>query len=321
MKAIGYRSYGAPAVLECVEVPKPVPADDEVLVKVRAAGVNPLDWHLMRGRPYLLRITTGLSKPKVARLGVDVAGEVDAVGSRVSAFKSGDEVFGTCRGAFAEYACTSQSALVVKPERVTFEQAASVPVAAVTALQGLRDHGRIRTGHKVLINGAAGGVGTFGVQIAKALGAHVTGVCSARNVDLVRAIGADRVIDYAREDFTAGSDRYDLLLDCVGNHPVWARRRVLAPGGVCAIVGAPDNGWVILRRALAALLLSPFGDRKLVNFIAKVHRDDLAVVSEMMRAGTVTPVIDRQYTLTEVGAAIAYLEEGHARGKVVITVG
>src|SRR6266550_2555184 len=231
MKAIVYRNYGSPDVLKCEEIEKPTAGDDEVLIKVRAASVNPLD-RLFRGTSYIVRILTGLRKPKDTRLGVDVAGQVEAVGRKVTQFKSGDPVFGSCRGAFAEYACTSERALVLKPANVTFEQAACVPVAAVTAVQGLRDKGQIQPGQKVLINGAAGGVGTFAVQIAKSFGADVTGVCSTSNVDMVRSIGADRVIDYTREDFTASAHRYDLILDCIGNHSFSARRRVLNPKGI-----------------------------------------------------------------------------------------
>ncbi len=231
MKAIVYHNYGPPDVLKYEEIVAPTAGDDEVLIRVRAASVNPLDWHFMRGTPYFLRIMTGLLKPKDRRLGVDVAGQVEAVGRNVTQFKPGDEVFGSCRGAFAEYACTAESALVTKPDNVTFEQAASVPVAAYTALQGLRDKGHIQPGHKVLINGAAGGVGTLAVQIAKSFGAEVTGVCSTRNVDLVRSLGADRVIDYTQEDFTKSGQGYDLIFDCVGNHSLSAYRRVLSPKG------------------------------------------------------------------------------------------
>src|SRR5208282_4799228 len=231
MKAVVYYQYGSPDVLKCEETEKPVPGDGEVLIKVRAASVNPLDWHFMRGTPYMLRIMAGPGQPKDKRLGVDVAGQVEGVGRNVTQFKPGDEVFGACRGAFAEYACASESALVMKPDNVTFEQAASAPVAAFTALQGLRDMGHIKPGQKVLINGAAGGVGTFAVQIAKWFGAEVTGVCSTRNVDMVRSLGADQVIDYTQEDFTERGQRYDLFFDCVGNHSLSACTRVLNPKG------------------------------------------------------------------------------------------
>jgi NADPH:quinone reductase-like Zn-dependent oxidoreductase len=320
MKAIVYSNYGPPDVLKCEEIEKPAAGDNEVLIKVRAAAVNPLDWHLMRGTPYLMRIGTGLRKPKNPRLGVDVAGQVEAVGSLVTQFKPGDEVFGSCHGAFAEYVCTAESALVAKPESLTFEQAASAPVAAFTALQGLRDKGRVQPGQKVLINGAAGGVGTFAVQIAKWLGAEVTGVCSARNVSTVASIGADRVIDYAQEDFTRAGQRYDLIFDCVCNHSLTRCRRALNPKGVYVLVGGPSaNPWLDpLPRAIKALLLSMFVSQRLLMMLAKANQKDLTTISELMQSGKVTPVIDRSYTLTEVSEAIRYLEQGHARGKVVL---
>jgi NADPH:quinone reductase-like Zn-dependent oxidoreductase len=319
MKAIVSRNYGSPDVLRLEEIEKPVPQDNEVLIEVRAASVNPRD-RLFRGTSYIVRILTGLRKPKDTRLGVDVAGQVEAVGRNVTQFKPGDEVFGSCRGAFAEYACTSESALVMKPDNVTFEQAASAPVAAVTALQGLRDKGHIQPGQKVLINGAAGGVGTFAVQIAKSFGADVTGVCSARNVEMVRSIGADRVIDYTQEDFTKGTRRYDLIFDCVGNHSLSACRRVLDPNGICVIAGGPSKVWMVLTRALKALVLSWFVSQNFVMFIARRSKEDLTIMHDLMKAGKVTPVIDKRYRLSEVPDAIRYLEEGHARGKVVITL-
>lgn len=321
MKAIVYHNYGSPDVLKCEEIEKPTPGDDEVLIRVRAASVNPLDWHFMRGTPYFVRIPAGLRKPKVTRLGVDVAGQVEAVGRNVTQFKPGDEVFGSCRGAFAEYACTSESALVMKPDNVTFEQAASVPVAAYTALQGLRDKGQIQPGQKVLINGAAGGVGTFAVQIAKWFGADVTGVCSTRNVEMVRSIGADQIIDYTQEDFTKRGQRYDLLFDCVGNHSLLACRRVLNPKGIYIAVGGPSGRWMIgpLASGITALVLSRFVSQKLVMVLARRSKEDLTIMRELMEAGKVTPIIDKRYRLSEVPEAIRYLEEGHARGKVVIT--
>ena len=327
MKAAVYTRYGPPDVVHITDVEKPSPKDNEVLIKVRAASVNPLDWHFMRGTPYFLRIMAGLRKPKVTRLGVDVAGQVEAVGRNVTQFKPGDEVFGACRGAFAEYTCTSESALVMKPDNVTFEQAASVPIAAFTALQGLRDKGHIQPGQKVLINGAAGGVGTFAVQIAKSFGADVTGVCSTRNVDMVRSIGADHVIDYTLEDFTKSGplydQRYDLFFDCVGNHSLLACRRVLNPKGIYIAVGGPSGRWMIgpLTRAITALVLSRFVSQNLVMVLARPSKKDLSVMRELMKAGKVTPVIDKRYRLSEVPEAIRYLEEGHARGKVVITLG
>jgi NADPH:quinone reductase-like Zn-dependent oxidoreductase len=326
MKALVYRNYGSADVLQCKDIEMPTPGDDGVLIKVRAASINPLDWKLMKGGPYPLRILLGLLQPKIKRPGVDVAGQVEAVGRNVTQFKRGDEVFGTCRGAFAEYACTSEPAsglkpaLVIKPDNVTFEQAASAPVAALTALQGLRDKGQIRPGQTVLINGAAGGVGTFAVQIAKSFGADVTGVCSTRNVDMVRSIGADRVIDYTQQDFTKSGQRYDLLLDCVGNHSLSACRRVLNPKGILVIAGAPsDVGLIdILVGLIGALVLSRFVSQKLVPFIARSNKEDLAIVRELMATGKVTPVIDRHYRLSEASEAFRYMEEGHARGKVII---
>ena len=319
MKAIVYHTYGSPDVLKYEDTPKPTPTDDQVLIRVRAAAVNPID-RMFRGTPYLIRFMTGLRKPKETRFGRDVAGQVEAVGRNVTRFKPGDAVFGSCRGACAEYACAAESALALKPHSVTFEQAAAAPVAGYTALQGLRDKGRIQPGQKVLINGAAGGVGTFAVQIAKSFGADVTGVCSTRNVDLVRSLGADHVIDYTREDFTRGTQRYDLLFDCVGNHSLSAFRRVLQPKGKCILVGAPHNVWLILARALAATVLSRVVGQTFVMFMAKLSKEDLSVIGGLMEAGKVKPVIDRSYPLAEVPDAMRYLEDGHARGKVVITV-
>lgn len=313
MKAIVYHNYGSPDVLKCKEIEKPTAGDDEVLIRVRAASVNPLDWHLMKGTPYFVRILAGLLKPNDTRLGVDVAGEVEAVGRSVTEFKPGDEVFGTGSGTFAEYVCADENKLALKPTNFTFEQAAAVPVAALTALQGLRDKGRIQPRQKVLINGAAGGVGTFAVQIAKSFGAEVTGVCSTRNVELVRSIGADQVIDYTQEDFTQSGQRYDLMLDNVGNHSLSACRRVMSPRGIHVVVGGP-------MAVLRTLLLSPFMGRKVVTFQASINKQDLVVLKELMEAKKVMPVIDRCYQLSEVPEAIGYLGEGHARGKVVITL-
>ncbi len=320
MKAIVYHNYGSPDVLECVEIEKPTAGNNEVLIRVRAASVNPLDWHFMRGSPYLVRLMAGLRKPKIPRLGVDVAGEVEAVGGNVTQFKPGDEVFGGCRGAFAEYACAAERALVMKPDNLTFEEAASVNIAAITALQALRDHGRIQSGQKVLINGAAGGVGTFAVQIARSFGADVTGVCSTRNVDMVRSIGANRAIDYTQEDFTKSGDRYDLILDSIGNHSLSACRRVLKPKGSCVMVGGPDGGLLgPLIGMVKPLLLSRFVSQSFVMMLAKPSKEDLNILRELMETGKVKPVIDRRYSLSEVPEAIRYLEKGHAQGKVVIT--
>ena len=323
MKAIVYHDYGSPDVLKCEEIYKPTPGDSEVLIRVRAASVNPADWHYMRGTPYFVRLQAGLRRPKATRLGVDVAGQVETVGRNVTQLKPGDGVFGACRGAFAEYACAAESALVMKPDNVTFEQAASVPIAAVTALQGLRDKGRIQPGQKVLINGAAGGVGTFAVQIAKSFGAEVTGVCSTRNVDRVRSIGADQVIDYTQEDFTKTGQRYDIILDAVGNHSLLACRRALNPKGIYVAVGGPSGPWMIgpLARAITAPVLSRLVSQNLVMLLARLSKEgDLAILRDLMAAGKLIPVIDRTYPLSEVPEAIRYLEEGHARGKVVITL-
>jgi len=322
MKGIVHCEYGPPEVARLEELQKPVPADDQVLVRVRAASVNPLDWHFMRGTPYLARAEMGLRKPKDTRLGVDFAGTVEAVGAKVTRFRPGDEVFGGKAGALAEYVVVREDrAVALKPASLTFEQAASVPVAAITALQGLRDEGKLRAGQKVLVNGASGGVGTFAVQIAKSMGAHVTGVSSTRNVELVRSLGADRAIDYTREDFTQGSEQYDLILDNVGNHSLLACRRVLAPHGRYVMVGGPSGRWLDpLPRALNAFLLSRVVSQEMGMFLAQLNQADLTFLADLLRAGKVRPVIDRRYRLGEVPAAIRYLEEGHARGKVVIAM-
>lgn len=325
MKAVVYTNYGSPDVLQIRDVRKPVPNDDQVLIKVRAASINPLDWHFMEGTPYIMRMGVGLRKPKDPRLGVDMAGTVEAVGKNVTQFKPGDEVFGARNGAFAEYVCArADKAVVLKPANVTFEQAASVGIAAVTALQGLRDKGHVQPKQKVLINGASGGVGTFAVQIAKSFGAEVTGVCSTRNLDLVRSLGADHVIDYTKEDFTKGGQRYDLILDNVGTQPLSGFRHALQPKGICVMIGGggPNDGGLIgpLARPVKALMLSPFISQKMSMFMAELNKKDLTILGDLMRSGKVTPVIDRTYPLTQIAEAIRYLEKGHARGKVVITM-
>lgn len=312
MKAIVLTQYGSPDVLQLQELEKPVPRDNEVLIQVHAASVNPLDWHTMRGLPHAGRVLTGLRRPKNTRPGVDLAGRVEAVGREVTQFRPGDEVFGVSRGTFAEYVCTQGKALALKPVNLTFEQAAAVPVAAFTALQGLRDKGRLQAGQKVLINGATGGVGTFAVQIAKAFGAEVTAVCRTRNVDLVRSLGADQVIDYTQANFTRSGQRYDLLFDSVGNHSLSACRRVMSSSGTCVMVGGP------LIHLLSGVVLSRFVSQSLIFFIAATNTQDLIVLKELIEAKKVTPVIDRRYTLNEVPEAIRYLGEGHARGKVVV---
>lgn len=321
MKAIVYRCYGSPEVLRLEDVVKPVPEDDAVLVKVRAASVNPLDWHYMRGKPYVMRLGAGIGAPTDPRMGVDFAGTVDAVGRNVERFKPGDEVFGGRSGAFGEYVTVREMrSIVLKPANVSFEQAAAVPVAAVTALQALRDKGKLRAGQKVLVNGASGGVGTFAVQIAKAMGANVTGVCSTRNVGMVRSIGADHVVDYTRENFTKGGVKYDLIIDNVGTHSPRDYRRVMTSDGILVAVGSLDHGdfigplWALARQ----FLFSPFVSQTFTSMFAELNQEDLEYLAGLMRAGKLVPVVDRSYGLSEVPQAIGYLEEGHARGKVVI---
>lgn len=322
MKAIVRTRYGSPDVLQLKEVEKPVPKDGEVLVQVHAASVNALDWHLMRGQPFLARTGGGLRNPKDQRLGVDLAGRVEAVGANVTRFQVGDEVFGRGRGAFAEYACAREGALEVKPASITFEAAAAVPIAALTALQGLRDKGQLQPGQQVLINGASGGVGTFAVQIAKALGAEVTAVCSTRNVDMAHEIGADHVIDYTREDFTRKGQRYDLILGVNGYHPISAYRRALRPNGVYVMVGASNAH--LMQALLQVMFLGPVisraGRRKVRFVTAKITHEDLVFVKELLESGKIVPVIDRRYPLNETAEAIRYVEAGHAKGKVVITI-
>jgi NADPH:quinone reductase-like Zn-dependent oxidoreductase len=324
MKAITHCEYGGPEVLKVEEIEKPVPNDNQVLVKVRANSVNPLDLTI-RG-PLLLRPLFGLRKPKDTRLGVDHSGTVEAVGKNVTNFKPGDEVFGGKNGAIAEYSCVlADRAVVLKPSNMTFEQAASVPVAAITALQGLRDKGKIQAGQKVLVNGASGGVGTFAVQIAKSFGTEVTGVCSTRNVDLVRSIGADHVIDYTKEDFTKTDQRYDLIYDLVGNHSFSERRHILNPNGICVMAGIGGSGWhdgfaTRLLGELNAYVRSRFVSEKFITYIAAFNQKDMMVLADLMQSGKMKPVIDRTYKLSETADALRYLEQGHARGKVVITV-
>ena len=323
MKAIVYRRYGSPDILALTDVPKPVVKDGDVLVRVRAASVNPLDWHLLRGLPYIARQSAGWRRPKRNIPGVDVAGVVEAVGRDVTGLQPGDEVFGEKTRACAEYVCGAEKLFVPRPSNLTMEQAAAIPVGGVTALQALRDKGRVQPGQKVLINGASGGVGTFAVQLATFFGAEVTGVCSTRNVELVRSLGADHVIDYTRENFTRSRQRYDLIVDNVGNHSLLALRRALAPSGTLVGVGIdPTRGnWIApIARILGAQLLSRFGGKKLGFMLAHIEREDLLFLKELIEAGKVTPVIDRCYPLREVPDAIRYLETMRARGKVVITV-
>lgn len=322
MKAAVYRRYGPPEAVGIEEIEKPVPKRNEVLVKVLAASVNPLDWHCVRGKPSIMRLGA-LRKPKNIRLGCDVSGEVEAAGENVTEFKAGDRVFGGGLGigAFAEYVCAPESTFVLKPDNVSFEEAAAVPVAAFTALQGLRDKGNLKSGQDVLINGAAGGVGTLSVQIAKTFGAEVTGVCSAKNLELIRSLGADHAVDYTREDFTRSGQTYDLILDCAGNRSLSEYRRALRANGICAIVTGP-NGPVLgpLGRFVGALAMSAFVGQKLVPVIANPNKKDLSVIGELMASEKIHAVIDRCYGLSTIAEAISYVEQGHARGKVVINV-
>jgi NADPH:quinone reductase-like Zn-dependent oxidoreductase len=320
VKAILFTKYGSPDVLQLAEVEKPAPTDRQVLVKVHAAAANPLDWHRMRGAPIIARMMEGFLKPNNPRLGADIAGTVEAVGSAVTQFQPGDEVFGVCGGGFAEYVCAPEAKLALKPANLSFEAAAAVPVAAFTALQGLRDKGQIQPGQKVLVNGASGGVGTFAVQMARAFGAEVTGVCSTRNLDLVRSIGAVHVVDYTREDFTNNGQQYDLIYDAVGNRSVLDCRRALTPQGICVIAG-----FTTMLRFFEQMILTPWvsraGSKQIrAQGMATTPQNDLLVIKELLESGKVVPVIDRCYPLSETAEAIRYLEAGHARGKVVVTV-
>jgi NADPH:quinone reductase-like Zn-dependent oxidoreductase len=324
MKAIVYCDYGNAEVLKLMDIAKPVPNDNQVLVRIRAASVNPYDWHFIRGTPYIMRLGVGLRKPKSTRLGVDFAGTVEAVGKNATEFKPGDEVWGGKGGAFAQYVVTSEKALAKKPDNISFEQAGSIDIAGMTALQGLRRHGNIQPGQKVLINGASGGVGTFAVQIAKALGAHVTGVCSGRNAELVKSLGADEVIDYTKDDFAKRPERYDLFLDNVPNHPLSECRQVLTPTGKYVMIGGGgpnDNIWIgPIGRVIQMMIQKRFQKAPVTMMMAETDKADMNFLSELMQSGKVKPVIDKTYKLSELPAAITYLEQGHARGKVAITV-
>ena len=322
MKAMVQDTYGSAEVLELREIDKPEIADDQVLVRVRAAGVNPADWAVMSGLPYVARSVYGLRKPKNAVRGTDVAGQVEAVGTSVTRFRPGDEVFGWCVGAYAEYASVSEDALALKPANLTFAQAASVPMAGLVALQALRDHGNVQAGQSVLINGASGGIGTFAVQIAKSLGAQVTGVCSTGNADMVRSIGADLVIDYTQRDFTQGGQRYDFILDNVANHPLSDLRGALTPTGTLVPNGGGfDNRWFASGgRVIRAHVMDRFVSNTLRPFLVSFNLEDLVALKELIEAGKLTPVMDRTYPLAETPQAISHVGEGHARGKVAITV-
>jgi len=323
MTAVTFRCYGAPDVLTLDTIAQPPLADDEIRVRVRAASLNPLDWHMVRGKPYVMRIDGGMGTPPNPRLGVDFAGVVDAVGSKVTRLKPGDEVFGGKRGAFAQYVnVRDERAVVRKPDNIDFEQAAALPVAGVTALQALRDGGQLKSGQKVLINGASGGVGTYAVQIAKAWGAEVTGVSSTRNLELVRSLGADHVIDYTKEDFADGTRQYDVILDNVANRDLLDLRRALTPKGIYVLVGGggPDrDGWIgPFYGPIKAWLLGPFVDQTLKFFMAELNQADLTLLAGMMQSGSIKSVIDRSYPLAEATEALRYLESGRARGKVVL---
>jgi len=323
MNAIVYRCFGSADVLKLEQIEKPTPADNQVLIKVKAAAVNPLDWHYMRGAPYIMRLMgVGIGKPEDIRLGRDFAGTVEAVGSKVTQFKLGDDVFGGANGAFAEYVTIAEDkGLALKPANMSFEQAASTPVAAITALQALRDKGQIKPGQKVLINGASGGVGTFAVQLAKSYGAEVTGVCSGRNEEMVKSLGADHVINYKQQDYTKLGQKYDLIIDMVGNHGLSANRKVMTPEGKLIMIGGAKGNWIApLKGPLKAMMYSPFVDQEFIMFIARLRKNDMAVLGELMASGEFTPVIDRTYALNEVPDAIRYSEEGHARGKIIITM-
>jgi NADPH:quinone reductase-like Zn-dependent oxidoreductase len=324
MKAIVYRSYGSAEVLNCEDIPKPTPKNNEVLIKVHAAALNPLDWRMMGGVPFLIRKLVKIRTPSATQpvgIGRDVAGVVEAVGKDVTQFKIGDEVFGNCEAGVAEFACTKATALVAKPQALTFEQAAAIPVAGLTALQGLRK-GKIEAGQKVLINGAAGGVGTYAVQVARAFGAEVTGVCSGANIEMVLAIGADKVIDYTQEDFTKGAQRYDIILECVGNKPFSECRRVMTPEGRYVIVGGGHDITMttIMVSALKTVAASSVSKQKAIMFMAKSSQQDLTSLADLIATGRMTSVIERTYRLEETPEAVAHLERGHARGKLVIQV-
>lgn len=322
MKAARVRCYGPPDVIEIAEVARPTPTDSQVLVKVAAASVNPLDWHFMRGSPYIMRLGRGIGRPNDTTLGVDFSGTIVAVGKNVTRFRTGDEVFGGRDGAFAEYlAIGENSGLARKPANISFQEAAAIPIAGVTAIQALRDDGHVAPGQRVLINGASGGVGTFAVQIAKSMGADVTAVCSTRNVELVRALGADRVIDYKVDDYTLGEQRYDVIVDMVGNHSPLENRRALEPSGILVIVGGTKGDWFgPLMGPIKAMLSSPFVDQKLGMMMAQMRRDDLEILGELISAGELRPVVDRSYPLSDLANAVRYSEEGHARGKIVIDI-
>ena len=324
MQAVAYTQYGSPDVLQLRDVDRPAPGDDEILVEIHAASVNAYDWHFLTADVFLIRFMAGLFRPKKTTLGADIAGRVVAVGSTVKRFRPGDEVFGTAKGGtggFAEFACATEKSLELKPANVSFEQAAAVPIAALTALQALRDKGQIKPGDKVLIHGASGGVGTFAIQIAKSFGAQVTAVCSSGNVEMARSIGADHVIDYTRENFAERKDYYDLILVANGNRSLFDYKRALKSTGICVMAGGGSVSMgQILGGMLLALWISKTGSKKMKSFMAKITQSDLAAMKELLESGKVKPVIDRRYALSDAAEALRYLGQGHARGKVVLTM-
>ncbi len=322
MSAVIYRCYGSPDVLEFTTVDKPAPEADEVLIKVSAAGVNPLDWHYMRGSPYILRLFAGTGAPDDFRIGVDFAGTVVATGPEVTRFEVGDEIFGGAWGAFGEYVVRSQDrALALKPDNVSFAEAAGVPIAAITALQGLRDHGQLQPGQRVLINGASGGVGTYAVQIAKAMGAHVSGVCSGRNVEMVTNLGADQVFNYKEENYTESGQTFDLILDMIGNHGALANRQVLEPEGRLVLVGGSKGNWLApFYNVISTSLINPFVSQELMAFTAQMTVEDMQALAELMADGKVRTVIDQTYSLAETAEAVRHSESGRARGKIIVSV-
>ena len=321
MQAIQYHRYGGPDVLELADIPTPVPALGELLVCVHAASVNPMDWHFLRGEPYLVRLFTGLGRPSFPRLGADFAGVVEAVGLEVTGFRPGDRVYGTARGSFAQYATARPASIAPMPAGLSFMQAAAVPVAALTALQAIRDHGRLQAGQRVLVNGASGGVGSFAVQIARALGASVTAVTSTRNMEWVGALGAERVIDYTSEDFTLTARNFDLLIDTIGNHPLTANLRALSPPGTYVAVGGKSGNWIDPLVGLARTQLTRlFVPQRLCGMLTNANAEDLAFLAGLLDDGRIRPVLDRTYPLAQVQQAVAYLEQGHARGKVAVEI-
>jgi NADPH:quinone reductase-like Zn-dependent oxidoreductase len=325
VQAVVYTEYGSPDVLRLKDIEKPTPLDDEVLVEVHAASVNAYDWHFLTADVFLIRLMSGgIFRPKKTTLGADIAGKVVAVGKNVERFRPGDAVFGTAKGGtggFAEFVCAPERALELKPANISFEEAAAVPIAGLTALQGLRDKGRIEAGAKVLIHGASGGVGTFAIQIAKSFGAHVTAVCSTRNVEMARALGADHVIDYTREDFTDGRDFYDLVFVANGDRSLFEYKRSLKPNGICVLAGGTVGSIVqILAGMLTAWWISKTGSKKMQSFLAKITQGDLTAMKKLLESGKVKPVIDRRFALKDTAEALRYLGQGHARGKIVITV-